>query len=79
VLSESTTIPSKGRIRRGSRLELVIHRHFITALSGAVGSAAMLLRLCEHGMKYGDSGPLIINILNSPEPCPINKPVLAQK
>lgn len=67
VLSESTNIPSQGRIRRGSRLELVIHRHFVAALSGDVGSAAMLLTLREHGMKYGDSGPLIINILNSPE------------
>ena len=69
VLNESTNIPSKGRTRRGSRLELVIHRHFVAALSGDVGSAAMLLRLREHGKKYGDAGPLIINILNSPEPC----------
>jgi hypothetical protein len=79
VLSESTNIPSKGRTRRGSRLELVIHRHFVAALSGDVASAAILLKLREQGLKYGDSGPLIINILNSPEPCPMNERVLAPK
>jgi hypothetical protein len=73
VLNGSTNIPSKGKIRRGSRLELVIHRHCVAALSGDVGSAAMLLRLREHAMKYGDSGPLIINILNSPEPGPMSE------
>lgn len=66
VLSETTNIPCKDRVQRGSRLELVIRRHFVAALSGDVGSAAMLLRLRENGMKYGDSGPLIIHILNSP-------------
>lgn len=67
VLNGTTNIPNKGRMRRGSRLELVIHRHFVAALSGDVASAAMLLKLREHGLKYGDSGPLIIHILNSPE------------
>jgi len=47
--------------------------HFVAALSGDVGSAAMLLRLCEHGIRYGDNGPLIINILNSPGPRPMDR------
>jgi hypothetical protein len=47
--------------------------HFVVALSGDVGSAAMLLRLREHGIKYGDNGPLIINILNSRGPRPMDR------
>jgi hypothetical protein len=46
---------------------LAIRRHFAAALSGDVASAALLLKIRRHAAKYGDPGPLIIDIINSPE------------
>jgi hypothetical protein len=47
-------------------LELVIKRHITAALNGDVGSAAMLLKMRAHGMKFGDAGPLSITLVNPP-------------
>ena len=56
----------KGRTKKTSRLELAIKRHVTAALNGDVGSAAMLLKMRAHGLKFGDVGPLIIRLVNSP-------------
>ena len=65
-LSAETEYREKGRTRKTSRLELVIKRHVTAALNGDVGSAAMLLKMRAHGMKFGDAGPLIITLVNPP-------------
>jgi hypothetical protein len=57
----------KGRTRKTSRLELAIKRHVTAALNGDVGSAAMLLKMRAHGMKFGDVGLLIIRLINPPD------------
>ena len=68
-LSSQTEYREKGRTRKTSRLELAIKRHVISALNGDVGSAAILLKMRAQAMKFGDVGPLVINIVNSPGPC----------
>jgi hypothetical protein len=45
---------------------LAIKRHVTAALNGDVGSAAMLLKMRAHGLKFGDTGPLIITLVNPP-------------
>jgi hypothetical protein len=37
-------------------------------LNGDVGSAAMLLKMREHAVRFGDTGPLIIQIVNALPP-----------
>jgi len=65
-LSAKTEYREKGRIRKTSRLELAIKRHVASALNGDVGSAAMLLKMRAQAMKFGDTGPMIINVINPP-------------
>ena len=65
-LSGKAQYREKGRTKKTSRLELAIKRHVTAALNGDVGSAAMLLKMRAHGLKFGDVGPLIIRLVNSP-------------
>jgi hypothetical protein len=65
-LSGKAQYREKGRTKKTSRLELAIKRHVTAALNGDVGSAAMLLKMRAHGLKFGDVGPLIIQLVNSP-------------
>ena len=69
-LSAKAQYREKGRTKKTSRLELAIKRHIAAALNGDVGSAAMLLKMRAHGLKFGDTGPLIIQIVNSLPPFP---------
>jgi hypothetical protein len=52
-------------------LELAIKRHIAAALNGDVGSAAMILKMREHAIRFGDTGPLIIQIVNALPPMPV--------
>src|SRR5271169_2575383 len=63
-LSSQTEYCEKGRTRKTSRLELAIKRHVISALNGDVGSTAILLKMRAQAMKFGDAGPLVVNIVN---------------
>ena len=65
-LSGKAQYREKGRTKKTSRLELAIKRHVTAALNGDVGSAAMLLKMRAHGLKFGDTGPLIITLVNPP-------------
>jgi Family of unknown function (DUF5681) len=67
VLAAETEYRERGQVKRGSRIELAIRRHIAAALSGDVASAALLLKIRKHAEKYGDPGPLIINLINSPD------------
>jgi hypothetical protein len=67
-LSAKAQYREKGRTRKTSRLELAIKRYIAAALNGDVGSAAMLLKMREHAIRFGDTGPLIIHIENSLPP-----------
>jgi hypothetical protein len=63
-LSAKAQYREKGRTRKTSRLELAIKRHIAAALNGDVGSAANAIR-------FGDTGPLIIQIVNALPPMPV--------
>jgi hypothetical protein len=39
-------------------------------LNGDVGITIMLLKMRAHGIKFGDTGPLIIQIVNALPPFP---------
>jgi hypothetical protein len=67
VLSARIEFQEKGLINRRSRLELAIRRHFTAALNGDIASAALLLKIRRHAEALGDAGPLIIEIVNSPD------------
>ena len=67
VLGAETEYRERGQIKRGPRIELAIRRHFAAALNGDVASAALLLKIRKHAEKYGDPGPLIVNVINSPD------------
>ena len=69
-LSATAQYREKGRTRKTSRLELAIKRHVAAALNGDVGSAAMLLKMRAHAKRFGDTGPLIIHIVNALPPFP---------
>jgi hypothetical protein len=64
-LSAGAQYRDQGRTRKTSRLELAIKRHVAAALSGDVGSAAMLLKMRAHGLKFGHTGPTVIRIVNA--------------
>ncbi|MFZ1962722.1 MAG: DUF5681 domain-containing protein [Roseiarcus sp.] len=67
VLGAKTEFRERGLIKQGSRMELAIRRHFAAALNGDVASSALLLKIRRHAEKYSDPGPLIVNIINTPE------------
>jgi hypothetical protein len=54
----------KGRTRKTSRSELAI----TAALNDDVGSAAMLLKMRAQAIRLGDTGPLIIQMVNALPP-----------
>jgi hypothetical protein len=55
------------RIRRASKQELLIRKLFSAALRGDVSSADALLKLRVHAEHHGDTGPLVIRIVNDPD------------
>jgi hypothetical protein len=67
-LSAQAQYREKGRTRTTSRLELAIKRHVTAALNGDVGSAAMLLKMRAHAKTFGDTGPVIVRVVNSLPP-----------
>jgi hypothetical protein len=67
VMTATVAFREKGCIRRASRSEVAIRKHIAAALEGDIASATHLLRIRQHGLKYGDPGPLIINLVNSPD------------
>ena len=69
-LSAKVQYRDKWRTRKTSRLELAIKRHVAAALDGDVGSAAMLLKMRAHAMTFGDTGPLLVRIVNVLPPLP---------
>jgi hypothetical protein len=69
-LSAKTQHREKGQTKQTSRLELAIKHHINAALNGNVGSTIMLLKMRAHGLKFGDTGPLIIQIVNALPPFP---------
>ena len=64
-LSAKAQYREKGQTKQTSRLELAIKHHINAALNGNVASTIMLLKMRAHGLKFGDTGPLIIKIVNA--------------
>ena len=69
-LSAKAQYREKGQTKQTSRLELAIKHHINAALNGNVASTIMLLKMRAHGLKFGDTGPLIIQIVNALPPFP---------
>jgi Family of unknown function (DUF5681) len=69
-LSARAQYREKGQTRKTSRLELAIKRHINAALNGDVGSTIMLLKMRAQAIRLGDTGPLIIQIVNALPPFP---------
>jgi hypothetical protein len=67
-LSAKAQYREKGQTKQTSRLELAIKHHINAALNGNVASTIMLLKMRAHGLKFGDTGPLIIRIVNALPP-----------
>jgi hypothetical protein len=67
VLFEQVEYREGRRIRRASKQELMIRKLFSAALRGDVSSARALLKLRVHAGQYGDTGPLVIRIVNDPD------------
>ena len=67
VMGATSEFREKGYVKRASRSELAIRRHVAAALNGDLASAALLLKIRRHAEKYGDPGPTIITIVNSPD------------
>jgi len=54
-----------GKVRRASRLEVVIRTRAAKAVKGDVASAAQLLKMRTHAEKNGDGGPRVIKVINA--------------
>ena len=67
VLFEEVEYREGRRIRRASKQELTIRKLFSAAVRGDVGSADALLKLRVHAERHGDTGPLVIRIVNDPD------------
>jgi Family of unknown function (DUF5681) len=67
VLVEEVEYKEGRHTRRASKQELVIRQFFSAALRGDVGSADALLKLRVHAERHGDTGPLVIRIVNDPD------------
>jgi hypothetical protein len=67
VLFEEVEYREGRRIRRASKQELTIRKLFSAAVRGDVGSADALLKLRVHAERHGDTGPLVIKIVNDPD------------
>jgi hypothetical protein len=67
-LSADALYREKRRIGKTSTLELAIKRHVAAAFNGDIGSAAMLLKMRAQAIRLGDTGPLIIQIVNALPP-----------
>jgi hypothetical protein len=67
VLGKQVEYRANGLVRRTPRLELVIKRHVVSALNGNIGSASFLINMRDHAKNFADAGPLIIEIINSPD------------
>jgi Family of unknown function (DUF5681) len=67
VLFEEVEYREGRRIRRASKQELTIRKLFSAAVRGDVGSADALLKLRAHAERHGDTGPLVIRIVNDPD------------
>jgi Family of unknown function (DUF5681) len=67
VLSEDVEYKEGPRIKRASKQELLIRKLFAAAIRGDVTSAGALLRLRVHAELHGDTGPLVIKIINDPD------------
>jgi Family of unknown function (DUF5681) len=62
VLHTPIAFRDGGKLKKASRLELMIRRLAVQAMKGDVASAAQLLTLRAHAQKHGDTGPLVIRI-----------------
>jgi hypothetical protein len=62
VLNAPVEFHEQGKLKRASRLELLIKKSIAEALKGDVGSAGQLLTLRAHALRHGDSGPVIIRV-----------------
>ena len=67
VLSEEIEYREGHRTRRATKQELLIRKLFSAAIRGDVTSAGALLRLRVHAEHHGDTGPLVIRIVNDPD------------
>jgi hypothetical protein len=67
VLVEEVEYREGRHIRRASKQELMIRKLFSAAARGDVGSADALLKLRVHAERHGDTGPLVIRIVNDPD------------
>jgi hypothetical protein len=65
VLSASVEFRDRGKLRKASRIELLLKKYAASALKGDVLAAAALLKMRAHSEKHGDIGPLIITVINS--------------
>jgi hypothetical protein len=62
VLYKKIEFREQGKIKKASRIELLVKKLVAVATNGDAGGADLLLRLRSHAIKFGDSGPLIIKI-----------------
>jgi hypothetical protein len=62
VLIAPVEFHDQGKLKKASRLELLIKKLIIEALKGDVGSAGQLLTLRAHAIRHGGSGPMIIRV-----------------
>ena len=67
VLSEEIEYREGRRTRRASKQELLIRKLFSAAIRGDVSGADALLKLRVHAEDHGDTGPLVIRIVNDPD------------
>ena len=62
VLHTPIAFRESGKVKKASRLELMVRRLAAQAVKGDVASAAQLLMLRVHAQKHGDTGPLVIKV-----------------
>ena len=66
VLEATVEFTERGKPRKASRRELSIRRLFAAAVKGDIPSAALILDRLAHA-KRGETGPLIVQIINDPD------------
>ena len=65
VMNCKTEYREGGRLKKATRIELVIRKLASSAMNGDVSSAATLLKLRSHAENHGDTGPTVIRIHNA--------------
>jgi hypothetical protein len=67
VMSTLVISQERGRVKRGSRAEVLVRKHVSAALNGDPDSAVRLLELHKHAERYAVEGSTIITFNGLPE------------